>query len=160
MKDKDDDVQRVWDLMEKIGFCMLITREGEGMRARPMSPHMEQIENAIYFLTDANSPKEAEVEQIPLACLAFADSRDMKFVSISGEAKIINDREKIEYLWSTPAKAWWDNPDDPSIRVLSFTPTEAEYWDSPGKIISYIKMAAAAVTDMRPNMGDSAKVSL
>jgi hypothetical protein len=61
-----------------------------------------------------------------------------------------NDREKIRDLWATPAKAWWDNPDDPSIRILKVTPSSAEYWDSPGTVISYIKMAAAAVTSSNP----------
>ena len=29
-----NDVQRVWDLMKKIGFAMLVTRDGDKMRAR------------------------------------------------------------------------------------------------------------------------------
>ena len=51
-------------------------------------------------------------------------------------------------------------PDDPSIRVLRVTPTEAEYWDSPGTIRSYIRMAAAAVSDTRPAMGDHEHVRM
>jgi hypothetical protein len=31
------DVDRVWDLMKKIGFVMLVTRDGDKLRARPMS---------------------------------------------------------------------------------------------------------------------------
>lgn len=71
-----------------------------------------------------------------------------------------NDREKIRDLWSMPAKAWWDSADDPSIRILKFTPTSAEYWDSSGTVISYIKMAAAAVTNTRPDLGDNAEVEM
>ena len=47
------DIDRTWDLMEKIGFAMLVTRDGEQMRARPMSAFVERDHNAIYFLTDA-----------------------------------------------------------------------------------------------------------
>ncbi|MDE1995342.1 MAG: pyridoxamine 5'-phosphate oxidase family protein, partial [Rhizobiaceae bacterium] len=67
---------------------------------------------------------------------------------------------KIRDLWATPAKACWDNADDPSIRVLKVTPSFAEYWDSPGTVMSYIKMAAAAVTHTRPAMGDNARVRM
>ncbi len=48
----------------------------------------------------------------------------------------------------------------PNIRVLKITPDDAEYWDSPGSVISYVKMAAAAVTGTRPNIGDNRKVAM
>ena len=37
---------------------------------------------------------------------------------------------------------------------------DAEFWDSPGSVISYVKMAAAAVTGTRPDLGESRKVAL
>jgi general stress protein 26 len=155
-----DDITRAWDLIDKIGFCMLSTRSGETIRARPMSAYSERMENSIYFLTDVDSHKDDEIEQWPNVCLAFADTKGQKYVSVSGVAIVSNDRERIKELWATPAKAWWDNEDDPSIRVLKITPESAEYWDSPGTVISYIKMAAAAVSHTRPDMGDNVKVDL
>lgn len=155
-----NDIDRTWDLMKDIGFCMLSTRTGEDIRARPMSAHVEPMENAIYFLTDADSMKDDEIEDRPQVGLAFSDTGGQKYVSVSGEAEVSNDRERIRELWSTPAKAWWDSPEDPDIRVLKVTPKFAEYWDSPGTVVSYIKMMAAAVTDTRPDMGDNAKVRL
>ncbi len=160
MAHEDDDLGKVWKLIEKIGFCMLTTQSGSDLRARPMAAHAEEIENAIYFLTDVASHKDDEIARHPNVCLAFADSKGQKYVSICGTAEVQNDREKIHDLWATPAKAWWDNPDDPSIRVLKITPSSAEYWDSPGTVISYIKMAAAAVSSSRPDMGDNAKVEM
>ncbi len=160
MAHEDDDLGKVWKLVEKIGFCMLTTQSGSDLRARPMSAHAEEIENAIYFLTDVASHKDDEIARHPNVCLAFADSKGQKYVSISGTAEVQNDHEKIHDLWATPAKAWWDSADDPSIRVLKITPSSAEYWDSPGTVISYIKMAAAAVSSSRPDMGDNAKVEM
>jgi hypothetical protein len=40
------------------------------------------------------------------------------------------------------------------------TPSFAEYWDSPGTIVSYIKMAAAALSSAKPDMGENAKVAM
>jgi len=155
-----DDSGEVWDLAEKIGFCMLTTQAGEDLKARPMSAYIERVENALYFLTDVKSHKDDEVAQHPNVCLAFADTNKQKYVSISGVAEVQNDREKIRELWSTPARAWWDSPDDSSIRILKVTPSAAEYWDSPGTAMSYIKMAAAAVTRAKPDIGDHAKVRM
>jgi len=160
MTDHHDDHAKVWQLVEKIGFCMLTTQNGSELRARPMSAYSAEMENAIYFLTDVASHKDEEISRYPNVCLAFADSKGQKYVSISGAAEIQNDREKVKDLWATPAKAWWDSPEDPSIRILKVTPSSAEYWDSPGTVISYIKMAAAAVSSTRPDMGKNAKVGM
>ncbi|MBV9201190.1 MAG: pyridoxamine 5'-phosphate oxidase family protein [Alphaproteobacteria bacterium] len=156
----DRDADRVWKLMEKIGFCMLSTHDGEDIRARPMAAHVDRNEHAIYFLTDANSHKDEDIKRNPNVGLAFADAGDQKYVSLTGHASLSNDRQKVGELWSTPAKAWWDSPDDPTIRVLEVTPKDAQYWDSPGTVVSYVKMLAAGMTDSRPAVGDSAKVKL
>lgn len=160
MSDNQTEQARVWELVEKIGFCMLATRKGQDIRARPMAAHAEPLENAVYFLTDVEGYKDEEITRAPQVCLAFADSGGQTYVSISGSAEILDDRERVSELWSTPAKAWWDSPDDPSIRILKVTPAFAEYWDSPGRIVSTIKMMAAAVTSARPDMGDNAKVKM
>lgn len=155
-----DENARVWELVEKIGICMLTTQTSGSLRARPMAAHPEPIENAIYFLTDVSGHKDEEIARWPNVCLAFADTKGQKYVSISGTAEVSNDRERVEDLWTTAAKARWHSADDPSIRVLKVTPSFAEYWDSPGTIISYIKMAAAAVSNSRPDMGENVKVEL
>ena len=154
------DIGRVWDLMKKIGFAMLVTRDGNRLRARPMSAHLERDENAIYFLTDARRHKDEEIARDPNVNLSFADTGGQKYVSVTGTATVSNDRARIKQLFSTPAKAWWDSAEDPNIRVLKITPDDAEYWDSPGSVISYVKMAAAAVTGTRPDLGDNRKVAM
>ncbi|MBD8554350.1 pyridoxamine 5'-phosphate oxidase family protein [Rhizobium sp. CFBP 8762] len=160
MAEQIDDTTRAYDLMEKIMFCMLTTVNDGELRARPMAAHVERDENMVYFLTDVDSHKDEEIEQNPQVCLAFADSKGQKYVSVSGTASVSNDREKIRELFSTPSKAWWDSAEDPSIRVLKVEPQSAEYWDSPGTVVSYIKMFAAAVSDSKPDMGRNAKVDL
>jgi general stress protein 26 len=153
-------VDRAWELMKKIGFAMLMTRDGDKLRARPMSAYLEREENAIYFLTDARRHKDEEIASNPSINLSFADASSQKYVSLTGTAIVSNDRAKIKELFGTPAKAWWDSADDPNIRVLKITPDDAEFWDSPGTIISYVKMAAAAATGTRPDIGENRKISM
>lgn len=158
--DNQRDIDRTWELMKRIGFAMLVTRSGEKLRARPMAAFVEHNEEAIYFLTDARHHAEDEIARTPSVNLCFADTGGQKYVSVTGNAAVSNDRTKIRELFSTPARAWWDNADDPNIRVLKITPEEAEFWDSPGKLVSYVKMAAAAVTGTRPDLGDKRKVAM
>ena len=156
----DRDQQRVWDLMKTIGFAMLVTHDGDKLRARPMSAYLARDENMIYFLTDARRQKDEDIARNPGINLSFADAGSQTYVSLTGTATVSNDRGKIRDLFSTTAKAWWDSPEDPNIRVLKITPEDAEFWDSPGKVISYVKMAAAAISGSRPDIGDNRKVSL
>ena len=158
--DNARDIDRVWELMKKIGFAMLVTRDGETLRARPMSAFCERENNTIYFLTDARRHKDEEIARNPGVNLSFADASSQKYVSLTGTAVVSNDRAKIKELFATPAKAWWASAEDPDIRVLKITPQDAEFWDSPGTVISYVKMAAAAATGQRPDIGDHRKVSM
>jgi general stress protein 26 len=155
-----DPVRHAWDLAEDIAICMLTTHDGEDIRSRPMGAFLRPDENAVYFLADARRHKDDEILRNPNVCLAFADAGDQKYVAMTGHAVVSDDRAKVRELWSTPAKAWWDSPDDPNIRVLKVTPKDAEYWDSPGTVVSYVKMAAAAVTGSRPVIGENRKVAL
>jgi general stress protein 26 len=158
--DNARDVERAWELMKKIGFAMLVTHDGDKMRARPMSAFLEPDNNAIYFLTDARRHKDEDIARDPGVNLSFADAGAQKYVSVTGNAVVSNDRAKIKQLFSTPAKAWWNSAEDPNIRVLKITPDDAEFWDTPGSVISYVKMAAAALTGSRPEIGNNRKVSL
>jgi general stress protein 26 len=154
------DIDRVWDLMRTIGYTMLVTRDGETLRGRPMTAYVERSEGAVYFLTDARAHKDEEIVQSPAVNLSFADIGSQKYIWIKGTAVVSNDRGKIRQLFSTPARAWWNDADDPNIRVLKITPEEAEFWDSPGKLVAYTKMAAAVVSGTRPEIGDKRKVAM
>lgn len=152
--------KHVWEMMEKIGMCMLASKDGEDIRSRPMAAHVDRDERMVYFLTDAASHKDEEIARNPAVCLAFADPKGNDYVSVSGHAVVSNDRAKIRELFSTPAKAWWDDAEDPEIRVLKVQPNEAQYWDGPGRVMALARMLVAAASDSRPEMGDNAKVRL
>ena len=118
-------VDRVWELAKKIDFCMFVTWDGEQQRARPLSARVDRDEHAIYFLVDKDGEQNAQIEQFPNVSLAFSDIGAMKFVTVAGTAAITNDREKIHELWSDFDKAWWDDENDPDIRLLTVSPERA-----------------------------------
>ncbi|AMJ60191.1 pyridoxamine 5'-phosphate oxidase family protein [Bosea sp. PAMC 26642] len=156
----DQDI--AWKMIEEIDLCMFVTHDGSGeqLRARPMSAHPVRDEDAIYFLTDTQGHKDEEVEINDNVCLTFADNSAYRYLSVTGTANVLDDRAKIAELWDSDAEAFWDSKDDPSIRLLRVRPAMAEFWDSPGKIVTTIKMAAAAITGSKPDIGQNRKVAL
>lgn len=149
---------RVWELAEDIKICMFTTADGKEQRARPMDSTVKKDEHAIYFLTDIDSDKNDQLK--PGTTLAFSDPKKYKFVTMTGKAKLSNDRKKIKEIWTASSKMWWDSEDDPRIRLITFTPDKAELWDSPNLIVSSVLMLTAAVTGAKPKLGDHAKVDI
>lgn len=157
-----NDQDRIWDLVDSIGFAMLVAHDGDGdeLRARPMQAHGRRDEDIIYFLTDRRHRKDDEIQINDNVCLAFADTGSHRYLSISGTATVLDDRALVHELWEPADKAFWDSAEDPDIRVLRVRPNAAEFWESPGKIVTTVKMAAAALTGARPQLGDNRKVRL
>ena len=159
-KEHDDHVDRIWELAKRIGIAMFVTWDGKDQRARPLAATVEKDEGAIYFLTDINGEKDTQIAEFPHVSVSFADHKASKYVALTGKATVSNDRARIKQLWTPFAKAWWDSPEDPAIRVIKVVPHDAELWDSPGRIVTTISMLAAAVTGRAPKIGENAKVVL
>jgi general stress protein 26 len=151
---------RLWELAEKIRICMFTTWDGERQRSRPLSARVMRDEHAIYFLVDVEGEKNAQIAQFPMASCAWVDSGGHKYALMSGPARLSNDRDKIRSLWSDFDKAWWDDENDPTIRLMSLTPEDGELWDSPNRAVAFTKMTIAMMTGAAPKMGDNAEVQL
>jgi len=55
-------LDRVWDIIELVGVCMLTTRFTGGLRARPLESRPDLDAGVSWFVTDPHSAKEWEIE--------------------------------------------------------------------------------------------------
>ncbi len=158
----DDKVEKVWSMADAIQICMMTTRDGDTLRARPMQAIVRKDEDAIWFFADVRDHKDEEVWAHPETCLAFQSESQKDYLSISGRTIMLNDRAKMEELFVPAAKAYFpDGTDDPNMRLLRFTPEQGEYWDShSSRIVTAVKMAAAMVRGDRPDLGSNEKVQI
>jgi general stress protein 26 len=156
----DEDVARVWTLIEDIGLCMFASHDADVIRARPMQAIARKDENAIFFLTDAGGHKDEEIAADETVCLCFAKPGEGKFLAVAGHARVLNDRGLIQDLWSVAANAWWKGPEDPNVRAIEVTPKDAQFWEGPHGVVAIIAMVAAAATAGMPVLGDQRKVDL
>jgi general stress protein 26 len=152
---ENDTRKIIWKHIQAIGTCMLVTFSGTQMQARPMRGLFKPEDNAIWFFTDTDSDKDADIARHPAACLAFIDMREQNFVSISGTVARAHDRAQFEALWNEGAEAYFPRgKDDPSVALLKFTPSHGEYWDAPSNpIVLAIKFLQAKLTAERPDLG-------
>jgi len=157
-----DAADKVWDMMEDIATCMMITRQGETLRGRPMRAHVSREEGAVWFLSDRRGHKDEELQRDPQAALTFVKPSDNDYLSVSGQAEVSADRAKIDELWSDIDKVFWpEGKGDPNIIVVRFMPEHAEFWDGPSNGVSTaLRMAAARLTGKQADLGENRKVSM
>lgn len=157
-------LEKFRELIKDIDVAMLVTEAPDGaLRSRPMVTQATDFDGELWFFTDQNSAKVLEIQADRHVNVSYADPSAQKYVSVSGTAQLVNDREKIHQLWNPFAKAWFpEGPDDPRLTLIRVQPQTVEYWDSAsGLAVSLVGMAKAAVTGKRlEHPGEHQKVSL
>ncbi|MGC4033506.1 MAG: pyridoxamine 5'-phosphate oxidase family protein [Tepidisphaeraceae bacterium] len=132
---------------------------GSAPHGRPMATaQVDDGLETIYFATERNSPKVSEIKTNNRVFLGYTAGND--WASITGLAHIINDREKIQELWTDAWKNWFSGPDDPNLTLIAVSPEIGEYWDAPGRAVVVAKLAYTAVTGKKTELGSHAKVAL
>ena len=158
-----DDLKKIRDLVKDIDFCMLTTVDEDGdLHSRPMSSNGDiDPDGDLWFFTAASSHKVSEIAKLPKVNVSFADPENQHYVSITGIAQLVRDRNKIDELWKPEFKMWFpEGKDDPEVALLRVKMEKAEYWDSPTSTIAYIvNFVSSVVTGKEAEYGENKKVN-
>jgi len=87
MPDRND-IDRVWDIIEKNSIGMLTTLFAGGLRARPVDARPDRAAGAIYFVTDVRGHKDDEIAAKPDVCFVVVVPKDNVYLSITGRATV------------------------------------------------------------------------
>lgn len=159
---REDALQKLRELVKDIDFCMLTTIDENGdFRSRPMSSNGDiDPDGDLWFFTNVSSHKVSEIEKSPNVNCSFADPKSQRYISISGVAELVLDRQKIEELWRPEFKMWFPKgKDDPEIALLKISLAKAEYWDSPSSTIGFaLSFVSSLVTGKQPDFGENKKL--
>ncbi len=157
-------VRQIADLLEKIDTAMLTTVGPDGfLVSRPLSTRASSFDGKrVWFFTEADSPKVAEIARHPKVNLAYASSDRNTYVSLAGTAEVNRDRRRITRLWNDAMKAFFPNgKDDPNLVLLEVQVRSIEYWDGPGSLIGQlVGFVVARVTGKEEHMGDNRLIDM
>lgn len=124
------DKDKIWRAVLEIGTCMLVTRDGAMLRARPMQALAEPDENAVWFLSDREAHTDVEIAEQSQVCLSFADVNEDLYVSLSGPMAVIDDAERVASLLADDDTADDDDRlEAKDLVALKFMPELGEIWD-------------------------------
>lgn len=153
---------KLWHLVEEIGTGMLITEDEGLLRGRPMTVTVRRELTELHMLTRRSSHKAVELEQDARAGLVFSDREKGEYVSLSGAARISQDREQIRALWGPYADAWFDEgPDGQDVAMVRFRALRAEYWETSTSVLKQAwEIVLAAGSNETPDLGTQQKLRL
>ncbi len=144
--------EKFWNNMSKIHVVLLGAGDGDPV---PMSPLARKDDNAIWFITSADHDTFKAAKTGDEAKIYLCDSAGHMYGTIKGALSVSDDKDKLDDLWSPMAAAWFaKGREDDSVRLMKYTPTEAEVWTTDGTTKYLFETIKANITDAKPDAGE------
>ncbi len=119
--------------LEGVEVAMLTTMEPDGsLLSRPMVAQRVPFDGDLWFLARAHSRLVWDVQRHPRVNLTYVAKEHQKFISVTGTAHIMRDRNKALQLWDPSYESWFSGGvDDPELCLVRVTVEFAQAWGSP-----------------------------
>lgn len=165
MDDKNSDQLKLWDMIKEMKFGMFTHRHASGrLHSVPLTTQNRSLDEAstLYFFVSRKGEVAGHIDQDIHVNVTYTDPSKDRYVSVSGEALIVEDQPKKDDLFSTMSKAWFPGgAKDPDLALLKVNISHAEYWDvKESKMVQLAKMVTAAITGTPPSMGEHREVRM
>jgi general stress protein 26 len=157
-------IEELYSLVEGIDIAMMTSRTFDGtLISRPMSTQAKRPGVDFWFVTSTETHKVDEIEAQPEVNLAYYNNKSREWVSVSGTARIVNDRDLIRTLYKPDWKAWFGDeggvrnggPNDPRLVLIEVEAHEASYLKTnEPRAVQLFKVAKALVTGNTPRIGE------
>lgn len=161
-KSRDEKLQKLSTIIASMRTAFLVTHSADGgLHGRPMAAAEAEADlTRLWFATSTQSAKVQELLADDRILCACSNATGSEWATVNGRARLVNDRSRINELWSPFWKNWFSGPDDPNLALLEVTPESAEYWDSGSAVLTMVKLAMAAVTGKKFDEGENERVAL
>ena len=159
--------ERLWSLIKHIRFGMFTARHASNshLHSWPMTTLNSSLDedSSLWFFMSRSNEAVADILKDPVVNVAYVDPGSNSYVSVSGNAAVVEDSAKKAQLWSKMADAWFpQGPNDPDLALIQVRIVHANYWDvKESKIVQLFQLAKAAATGQPPTrMGEHAEVRM
>lgn len=155
----------LWELIKDIRFGMLTHRHTDGtLHSHPLTTQNRSLKpgEPLYFFVSRKTEVGQRLRADGNVCLSYADLKEDRWISVSGQATISEDMDTKKKLFNALAKAWFPGgAEDPDLELVEVRIVNAEYWDiKESKVTQLLKMASAAVTGNKPEMGEHRELNV
>ncbi len=161
--DRQHAVAVLTEMIDAISVFMVTARQADGsLRSMPMARVRVPFDGTVLLFADPTSATIAELPAHPHVNLAHADVSQCRYVSLSGLAESVNDRQLPLELWNPDYREWLPRGlRDPLHGLFRVTVQHAEYWDAAHSAMRQIGgLMKGLFTGSRPAVGDHESIEL
>jgi general stress protein 26 len=110
------------EIMSTVKTCALITLDEENRpRVRAMDPFLPENDFTVWFGTNPNSRKVAQIKKNPKVTLYYLENESNGYVMIQGTAELVNLQEEKEKRWKNKWEAFYPNKTEDYL-LIKVTP--------------------------------------
>lgn len=164
----EEKLATLYELITDIAIAMFTTRRADGrMVSRPMATQKRSEGADLWFVTARDSEKLDEIRFDPHVNLGYLNSKTMEWVSVSGKARVVDDRAKIRELWAPDWRAWFGDDggakdgtaDDPRMILIGVTVEIAVFLEvnKPRPVVLF-ELVKGMLTGKPPHAGETQRI--
>lgn len=117
-------------LLFRVGMMTTMSTDGT-LKSRPMMSQRIPFDGVLWFFLAAEAGEEDQRKNEGPVNVSYSLLESQQYLSVSGHAKLVFDRQKIDELWNSDVEPWFpDGPKDPRLALLQVQVTSWEFWDS------------------------------
>lgn len=149
--DSRDDLRTIGEIIDDAQVCMLTTHdEKDGLCSRPMQTLEVDRSGHLWFFTSTGSHIISEIRHNPKVNITYASGKN-KFVSASGKAYEVYDRNRMRNYWTPMMKTWFPlGLESTDLVLLRIELLNVEYWDAPSspvvRIVGFFQALSGSPT--------------
>lgn len=164
----EGELEKLYEMIDDLEIAMFTTRRPDGhLVSRAMATQKRAPGADLWFVTSTDTHKVEELEEEPHVNVSYYKDRTREWVSVSGTARVTQDRETIRRLYAEDWKAWFakdgdprhGTPDDPRIVVIGIQVHSAVFFEStkPQPVVLF-ELAKGWLLGKQPDVGTMHRV--
>lgn len=159
---KKDAAGKLKELISDIEICMMVTGWNTApFCAVPMTTKKVDKAGNIWFASLKNSEHNKNIANNENVELLYSDPSRREFLSVSGKAKIHENKAIIEELYGSKTEDWCNGIDDSKLTAIEIVPGKAFYWDvQTNKYETLYHLGIAALTEEEKHESDKGELKL
>ena len=111
----------------------------------------------MWLFSDEFSNRSEEISLNNELLITYSSSALKRYISIYGNASLVNDIDQIKDLWNPAFKPWFPEAEkDDTVMLLKVNPSRIEYWDGG----SSKRIITSSIKNIRKNKGSLNTMSL
>ena len=132
-------VDKIWNLVKHEHTAVLVSIRKDGfLDSIPMGCVQSDFDGTLWFLTFKDNPRLHEIEENGHVLVSYVRPSRYEFVSMSGCARLVDDRARVRELWREGFSVWFpDGPESPRIALIEIDVKTVKSWSKPASHLTY-----------------------